>query len=697
MSIYASARRFVLGPPKDVRDPDAFHHLSLVALLAWVGLGADGLSSSAYGPEEAFRQLGDHRGLAVFLALAMVTTVLVISASYSRIIEAFPTGGGGYVVASKLLGPRAGVVSGAALLVDYVLTITISVAAGIDALYSFLPTEWAGTKLVVGAVGLGLLAVMNLRGVKESVTAIDPVFVLFLVTHAILLAVALGGHVTEAGAVAHDVKQSIDGSVATLGVVGTVQLLLRAYALGGGTYTGIEAVSNGVATMREPRVETAKRTMTLMGSSLALTASGLMVAYLLMHVEPEDGKTMNAVLLDRVAGSWTIAGFAVGKGFVVVSMASEAALLFIAAQAGFIDGPRVMANLAVDSWLPHRFAALSDRLTMRNGVILMALAGLGALVYTEGSVAKLVVMYAINVFLTFLLSTTAMALRSYKGRNSTGWVNEFIPHAAASAMCAVILVITVIQKFTEGGWLTVVATALVVALCFRIHAHYGRVNAALRELDDKVPMPRGIAALREAEVAMVEGDQFLDGQVPGVVEHHGGRDPDPARPVAVMFVGGYSGLGRLALLTLTRMFPGHFDGIVFVSVAVIDAEAFKGADQIAAMTARGRESLLRYERFARARGFAATSALAIGTEVAAEAETLAVDLARRYPNALFVGGKLMFETDDLWTRFLHNETAFLVQTRLQRRGLPMIVLPVRVDLGAGRVHPLPGTLPTYQK
>src|ERR1043165_6620361 len=125
MSVAARIRRAVFGAPKDVKDPHAFHKLSLVALLAWVGLGADGLSSSAYGPEEAYRQLGEHTPLAVYLALTMAFTVFVISYGYSRIIEQFPSGGGGYLVASKLLGPRVGVLSGAALLVDYVLTITI--------------------------------------------------------------------------------------------------------------------------------------------------------------------------------------------------------------------------------------------------------------------------------------------------------------------------------------------------------------------------------------------------------------------------------------------------------------------------------------------------------------------------------------------------------------------------------------------
>src|SRR2546427_12169255 len=132
-------KRFLLGGPKALQDPHLFRHISLIAFLAWVGLGADGLSSSAYGPEEAFKNLGEHTYLAVFLAAATAFTVLIIAASYSRVIEHFPFGGGGYVVASRLLGPRAGVVSGSALIVDYVLTISISIAAGGDAGVRVLP------------------------------------------------------------------------------------------------------------------------------------------------------------------------------------------------------------------------------------------------------------------------------------------------------------------------------------------------------------------------------------------------------------------------------------------------------------------------------------------------------------------------------------------------------------------------------
>jgi amino acid transporter len=661
----------VFGAPKDVKDPHAFHKLSLVALLAWVGLGADGLSSSAYGPDEAFRALGEHTGLAVFLAVATALTVFIISYGYSRIIEQFPSGGGGYLVASKLLGPRVGVLSGAALLVDYVLTITISIASGADAIFSFLPPAWLPYKLAFGFAGLAILSIMNLRGVKESVTAIAPIFFIFVITHALLLIIVIGRHANSIPAVANEVHGSVSHSFGALGTLGALALFVRAYSLGGGTYTGIEAVSNGVAMMREPRVKTAQRTMVLMATSLALTAGGILLAYLLVHAKPEEGKTMNAVLFDIVASGWHLGSIPIGKAFVIVALVSEGGLLFVAAQAGFLDGPRVMANMATDSWLPHRFSALSERLTMRNGVMLMATAAAAALLYTTGDVSKLVVMYSINVFLTFSLSNIGMTRFWVQQRkNDPTWFRHLWAHIVAAALCLTILGITIFEKFTEGGWLTLVITVGVTGLSFLVRRHYDLVVRAIRRLDRELPGPE-----EGPDAARLYGWT-------GATQILG--EPSAKDPVAIVFVGGYGGLGRHAILTLLRMFPGHFKGIVFVGIAVVDSDSFKGASEVEALEERTKKNLAAYEHFAAVLGLRATSAFAVGTEVAVEADRLAQELKARYPKGLVVAGQIIFEEDTAWNRTLHNETAFLIQRRLQHNGIPMVVLPVQLDLRAAR-------------
>ncbi len=561
--------------------------------------------------------------------------------------------------------------SGAALLVDYVLTITISIASGADQIFSFLPDGWLAWKLPFAAFGLAGLTILNLRGVKESVTSIAPVFGLFLLTHAVVLLIAIGGHASQAGAVATGVKHNLSHTTASLGLAGTLALFFRAYSLGGGTYTGIEAVSNGMAIMREPRVRTAQRTMVLMATSLAITAGGILLAYLLVGATPQAGKTMNYVLIDRVAGGWHFLNLPVGHAFLVLALVSEGCLLFVAAQAGFVDGPRVMANMATDSWLPHRFSALSERLTMRNGVMLMAGAGALALFYTHGDVSKLVVMYSINVFLTFTLSNVAMTLFWFRARGKDKqWYRHLPAHVTASLLCATILAITVYEKLADGGWLTVLITVLLTLLCFAIRRHYQLVVRALQQLDRELPGPDESPETYGLSPTHASGVRVLH------------AEPDPERPVAIVFVGGYSGLGRHALLTLMRMFPGHFASVVFVSIAVVDSDNFKGVDELQQLEERTQQNLERYRAFASALGLPSSSRYAVGTEVAVEAEKVGKELLGIYPQALVVAGQIIFEQDTAWNRLLHNETAFIIQRRLQHVAVPMIVLPVQLNLSA---------------
>src|SRR5713226_623451 len=405
-----------IGPARDVRDPQIFQHLSLIAFLAWVGLGSDGLSSSCYGPEEAFLALGPDQYLAIFLALLMALTVFIISASYAQTIDEFPTGGGGYTVATKLLGTRAGLVSGCALIVDYVLTISISIASGADAIFSFLPIGcfpyrfWLSIAVVILMIG------MNLRGVKESVLTLLPIFVAFVVMHVAFVTYAFISRAFELPLVVstavHQAHQGID----TLGALGLSVIFFLAYSMGAGTYTGIEAVSNALPILREPRTVTGKRTMLYMAVSLAALAGGILVGYLLFDVAPAKGQTLNAVLFERVAGNWRLFGLAIGTPIITFTLLTEGALLFVAAQTGFVGGPQVLATMAVDRWLPRRFAQLSSRLVTQDGVLAMGLAAIAILVFTHARVSVLVVLYAINVFVTFTLSQLGMSAHWWQER-----------------------------------------------------------------------------------------------------------------------------------------------------------------------------------------------------------------------------------------------------------------------------------------
>ncbi|HLY75017.1 MAG TPA: APC family permease, partial [Planctomycetota bacterium] len=636
-------KKLLIGERRDIHDPDLFHKVSLVAFLAWVGLGADGLSSSAYGPDEAFRALTGHTELVIFMFLAMVITVLVISWSYSGIIEHFPSGGGGYVVATKLLGPAFGIISGCALLVDYVLTITVSIASGADQIFSFIPIGWHWPKLWLEALAIIVLIVMNLRGVKESVNVLVPIFLFFVVSHIVLLVSAFFVHAGNIPAIASAVKSDLHSGMATLGFLGLFKIFGKAYAQGAGTYTGIEAVSNGVQIMREPKVATAQRTMVYMALSLAITAGGLLLAYSLLKVVPEEGKTLNAVLAERMGfGTW----------FVVLVLIAEAALLCIAAQTGFLDGPRVMANMATDSWLPHRFAALSERLTMHYGIMIIGAASMATLFMTRGDTGRLVTMYSINVFVTFSLSNLGMCRFWIQDRaKHSNWGRRLLIHGIALALCASILVLQVTEKLMIGGWETVLITSALIGLCFVIRNYYQGVRRRLGLITPDKLAP----AEMESASALSENPKNLD----------------PAARTAVLLVGGYNGLGVHSVLTIWRMFPKDYPQIVFMSVGVVDSANFKGSEEVDHLQEETLRSLAAYVALANRMGMAATTRVAIGTDAVDEAEKLCAQVSREFPRSTFFSGKVVFQKEKWYHWLLHNQTAYAIQRRLEWLGLPM--------------------------
>lgn len=658
-------KTLLVGRPLDLADRRVYQHISLIAFLAWVGLGADGLSSSCYGPAEAFEHLEGHTYLAVFLALATMFTVVVISACYSRLIAVFPSGGGGYLVASKMLGAKVGAVAGCALLVDYVLTVTVSIAAAGDALFGLWGLGsawkvWAETAAVAG------LIVLNLRGVRESVTVLLPIFLTFLITHVVLIAGALAIHTGELVPLAQDIARHMredlaDPQVGWLVVVG---MFLKAYSLGAGTYTGIEAVSNSMAVMREPRVATAQRTMRYMAVSLAITAGGLLVGYLLLELDLKStgqtlrglrastGRTMNDLLAGWFAQSVFPAPW--DQLFRWLTVLAEATLLVVAAQAGFIGGPKCLAIMAHDSWVPHWFGSLSERLASHNGIVLIGVSSLLALWVTDGNVSALVVLYSINVFLTFSLSMIGMTLHWYHHRHrEVAWRRPLALFAFGSVLCVSILAITVAFKFREGAWKTVVATGGLTVLALLIRRYYQKVNARLKGLDESL----------------------------GTIEVQGPPNlapPDPQQPTAVILVGGYSGLGVHTLLNAIRFVPHYFKNIVFVSVGVVDSGNFKGIEELEGLRRHVQRSLEQYVDLARRLGFPSTSYMAIGTDVVDELEQLCRVVYRDFPKAVVFAGQLVFQRQTWYGALLHNQTAYSLQRRLQWDGIPMVILPTRV-------------------
>jgi len=648
--IRARARHALIGAKKNVEDPGIFHKIALFPLLAWIGLGADGVSSSSYGPSEAFVALGDYTYLAVFLGLGTALTVFIISYAYSRIIEHFPSGGGGYIVANHTIGERAGVVSGSALLIDYMLTITVSIAACAEAIFSFLPYSFQPYKLMFACLLILILIEMNLRGVKESVTVLAPIFLVFIGAHALLLGYGILAHAPQIAPVAIGIQAGLSRDIAAIGFIGVLAIFLRAYSLGGGTYTGIEAVANGMQIMREPRVKTGKRTMLYMAISLAVLSSGLFACYLLWNVRPVPGQTLNAVLATSIFSGWPLGGL-----IALITIFSEAALLFVAAQTGFIDGPRVMANMAIDSWLPRSFALLSERLTMTNGILLMGGSALFVMIFTHGSVLILVTMYAINVFLTFSISEFGMSRFFYRNRaTEKDWKRHIPIHLIGLVLCSTILAITLFEKLGQGGWLTLLLTSALVGLCFLIHGHYQRVTKGLRKLD-----------------SLLE-----------VIPATGVKNTNPVNPhkmTAVQLVTGFHGFGVNTFYSVLKNFPGVYENVIFVSIAVVDSGTFKGTAEVKALSESTRNSLIRYVDLAREMGFASDYRMDIGTDVVETAVPLCKNIAQEFPNSTFFTGQIVFRHENPFQKILHNETAFAIQRRLQYSGITTVIMPVRAE------------------
>ncbi len=669
-TIFHRVKRVVLGPARDVTDRSIFHKLSLIAFFAWVGLGADGLSSSCYGPEEMFRVLHLHPFLAVFVAIGTAITIFTISASYSQIISLFPSGGGGYLVASKLLSPKVGMVSGCTLLIDYILTIALSVASGIDALFSLFPPQYHVYKLPLIMVGILFLILLNLRGVKESVITLLPIFLAFVVTHLIVIVYVFGVHSLDLPTLVQNTSSDMTVSFKELGFFGALALMMKAYSMGAGTYTGIEAVSNGMPILREPKIQTAHRTMRYMSISLAFTAVGLITAYALYELKPSDTQTLNAVLFERITANWT-APF--GSIFVWITLLSETALLFVAAQTGFLDGPRVLANMALDKWFPTKFASLSDRFVTHNGIIMMGVAAGIVLAISLGSVHYLVVLYSINVFITFSLSQLGMVRHWWQVRNSEPkWRRKLIVNGVGLMMTSFILISVIVLKFEEGGWITLLITGSLVAFVSLIQWQYKVTSQRLKHLDTLVEATELQPAINERKSQPVN------------------TEFDPFAPTAVILVSGFNGPGLHTFFTVLRRFKNVYKNFVFVSVGSVDAGNFKGIEEIDHLTEHVKTEVDRYVRLAQTHGFYAESFPLIGTDVVQTIMENSPQIMKKFPNAIFFGTQIIFTEEIVFSRWLHNYTLFAIQRKLSYDGIPMLVIPIRTyreadDLQKGAV------------
>jgi len=649
MAVVNKIKDIIIGHPLNPFNPYTFRHISLIAFFAWIGLGADGLSSSCYGPEEAYLALGVHKHFALYVAIATAITVFVISIGYNQVIELFPSGGGGYKVASQLLGPYFGLISGAALIVDYALTIAVSTASAMDAIFSFLSSHFIVYKLFAEVTLIGLLLLLNMRGMKESIKILMPIFLGFFIIHVGLIMYGIVIHRHGLSLIIPYTLSETRTAIQTTGWLPVIALILHAYSLGGGTYTGLEAVSNNVNHLRKPRVTTGKWTMFYMAVSLSLTATGMILLFLLWEPQPKEGQTLNAIVFHAILGNSTT-----GHILLLLTLVLEAGLLCVAANTGFLAGPSVLANMAIDNWIPNRFRHLSTRLVIQNGLFLFGIFAIIILIWCRGEVSLLVVLYSINVFVTFSLSLFGMCVYWMKKRSqaSPQWLWRLFFSFFAFLITSSILCITTYSKFEEGGWLTVVVTCTVILICYSIKRHYIKFNKKLAHLDIQL----------KQMVSLTQHPPKLDSHL----------------PTAVIFVGKSAGIAMHTLLNVIRLFPKHFKNFIFISAGIVDVESFIGPHELEKLKKEVNQSLRYFVGYCHQYGMPAEYYTGFGTDTVEELTKIANKVSKKFPHSIFFSSKVIFAHDNLILRFLHNETAITLQSHLNAIGKELVVLPVKI-------------------
>ena len=433
-----------------------------------------------------------------------------------------------------------------------------------------------------------------------------------------------------------------------------ISMFLKAFSLGGGTYTGLEAVSNNVNTLAEPKVKTGKFTMFFIALSLAFTAGGIILLYLLWGAEHQEGQTLNAVTFRAIMQGWNIFGMDVSSPLLILVLSLEAGLLLVAANTGFLAGPAVLANMASDKWMPHFFSSLSSRLVTKHGITLMGLSSLVVLILTSGNVSVLVVLYSINVFLTFSLSLLGLSKHWIANRKTNKlWLPKFISSATGLIVCASILLITTFEKFFDGGWLTLLITSGVIMLGLWARNSYNKVARKLA-LADELFADIGQKACAEPPAL------------------------DPNQPTAAFIVNDCIGSGMHALLWVLRLFPGVYKNFVFISVGEVDSGNLAETEHWSAKRRDFKNSLKHYVNYCNSRGMAATSYISFGTDVVEKVSELTDDVIKDFPKVVFFSSKLIFENENIFTQFLYNQNAYIIQRRLHNLGNNMIILPMRV-------------------
>ena len=520
--MYSTLKRIFIGPP--IASSEEHHH-RLPKSVALAVFASDAISSTAYATEEILVVLVPLGGLAAFedlvpIAFIVVALLTIVVASYRQTIHAYPNGGGSYVVSRENLGRVPSLVAAASLIVDYILTVAVSVSAGTAAITSaFDDLRPYRVEIILAFIILMTLA--NLRGMKESGLIFAPPTYIYVVALVSLIGYGLYRvWFDDLGPIAGQqeaLAEATNNGALMTGI--TAFALMRAFSSGAVALSGVEAVADGVPAFRKPEARNAAATITMMGVILATCFFGLSLLASKLEPIPQEGEeTVLSMLGEAVFGAGTIPYY--------VLQFSTFAILILAANTAFADFPRLCSFVARDSFLPRQLANRGDRLVFSNGVIVLAAAAAVLVIVFQGEVSALIPLYAVGVFTCFTLSQSGMVKRHWRLREPR-WRFSMTINVVGAITTFIVLVVVVVSKFAIGAWLPAIVIPMIVLVLLSIRRHYDRVQEA-------VQIPTGWRAKRKTHNVVV-----LVGTVNrGVLEAISyARSLAPDRLIAVSVVG----------------------------------------------------------------------------------------------------------------------------------------------------------------
>ncbi len=483
---FRKLKRFFIGRPLYTAEEG---HQRLNKVRALAVFGSDAISSSAYATEASLAILvvagGAALGVSLYTALAIALLLSMVAFSYRQTVHAYPNGGGSYNVSSQNLGKTIGLVSASALLIDYVLTVAVSIVAGAQGIISALIAsgyiDWVNhmtdslpaflnLTVILSLLFIGMMVLGNLRGIREAGTIFSVPTYMFLVGMCIMISVGL---IKAFTGTLHAVSTP-PALIATEPL--TLWLVLRAFSAGAVAMSGTEAISNGVPVFKPPESRNAAATLTIMATLLGVFFLG--ITFLADHLHLVPGRE---TIISQVA----LAVF--GRNiFYYVFQFATVGILVVAANTAFADFPRLASVLARDNFMPHQFKFRGDRLAFTTGIVFLG--GLAALlvVLFEGNVDRLINLYAIGVFLAFSSSDSGMVVHWWRTRGH-GWKRSIIINGLDAILTTSIMIVAILTKFTSGGWIIVVLIPLIVSVLLRIHRHYVRLAKELSIVSEQLP------------------------------------------------------------------------------------------------------------------------------------------------------------------------------------------------------------------